>query len=168
MARLEAWLVDDPDGSDWIAQMKDATPASVSVEIDRRFLTNDVLKPFMKTEAGLAAFPFGGRAGLERLVRVTIPLDRINAVRYMSLDRDNPDAPRGFLWVTDAALQALPSKPFLTTAEGHRNEQTFSVAKAYVNILAATASDEDTAFHDYLDDMTKTMEPEWMNGLKFF
>jgi len=174
---LAAWLEKDPNAMEW-ARLKvegtsdEAAAAEVArLETARWDLTNRLLKPVVKAAIAeafgraareyLASFP-----QLEAVVRATLPFDRANALLCMKLARDDPDCPRGFMWITEGDLRAYthPRDTGVALGAPHFGDvvQTHSIAKAYVTVADVTASSPNAALCTYIRTMTRPMAPAWM------
>jgi hypothetical protein len=167
---LAAWLETDPWAKEWAKGALAGDARAAELGALRAAVTNQFLKPFVKA---MPEDPDAARAWLAQvdvlgLVKATLPFDRANAVFVMKIDRTDEACPRGFLWVTDAALAKLNAElaefkaqpvQWTNSVLSLPTAQRPSVASAYVRMQGLGSPELD----EYLRLLTETAAPEWLH-----
>ncbi len=140
---LDIWLMNDPDAEKWADAMASGRPKDNDelVEKTRSYLTNEFVRPRVKANKIDDT--------VRRAALVTAIFNRANATRVMKLRREDPECPRGMLWITDADLAAMGINA--------PTEQRATISSAYVELLETGDDDFKSAMREAL----KCREPKW-------
>jgi len=156
IALLKTWLDTDPDARQWTIEKQAGNSLAEQCEKARWSLTNEVLKPWSKKLSELPTLEASATlTTLENIVRVTLPFDRANACLIMKLNRDSPDCPNGFMWISEPAMSLIPQDKRPSFAG---KVQSHSIANAYLTVSHASAQ-----VSEYITEMTQTRVPKWMH-----
>ena len=122
-------------------------PKDIAIEKARADLTNLVLKPALEKRG----VPEEILPLLAEIAKVTMVLDRANACLNMKLDFKDPECPRGFLWIHDAALLEFEPPVY------GKFKQTCSITSAYLKLANLYPP-----IKEYVREMIKPRAPQWM------